>query len=83
MQLNERSSRFSVLHRNVFLVDDVKLFGHQRFQLAAILNEMIEHAGHGGLHIVKRLVPFAQGFLPHELPQPFNQVDIWRVRWNP
>src|SRR5262245_29038982 len=31
------SSGFTVLHRNVCLVDDVKLLHHQRLQLAAIV----------------------------------------------
>ena len=70
------SSDFAVLHGDVILVDDVKLLCHQRLQLAAIGLQMIQHFGHGSLHVFKRLVPLAQRFCPHELPHSLNQVDM-------
>src|SRR5215216_3114255 len=77
------SSGLAVLRRDVLLVHDVKLLGHQRLQLAAIALQMIQHLGDRRLHVCKRLVPPAQRLRPHELPQPLDQVDIRGVRRDP
>jgi hypothetical protein len=66
--VTEPFSALAVFHRNVLLGDDVKLLGHERLLLTVIRFQMIQHAGHGRLHVCKGLRPLAERFGAQELP---------------
>src|SRR5579883_1979325 len=65
--------------RQLLVLEDVELLGHQAVQFREVAVQVIQHLGHRILHRLERLMPPVQRLLPQELPQPLDQVEVGRV----